>query len=82
VSQQRSAKNLSPEATTRLTDDDVYLLNEGTHFKLYDKLGAHPMVRDGQEGTYFAVWAPNAKQVSVIGAFNDWNQDRDLLHPR
>ncbi len=56
-----------------LTDDDLYLFNEGSHFALYQKLGAHPMVHAGQTGTYFAVWAPNARYVSVIGDFNGWN---------
>jgi len=67
---------------TLLTNDDLYLFNEGTHFRLYDKLGAHPAVVDGIQGTYFAVWAPDAERVSVIGNFNGWNQDSHFLHPR
>src|SRR5687768_9877461 len=55
-----------------LTSDDLYLFNEGTHFRIYEKLGAHPMSHEGVEGTYFAVWAPNAERVSVIGEFNGW----------
>ena len=55
---------------TRLTDDDLYLFNEGSHYRLYEKLGAHPMSVDGVTGTRFAVWAPNARQVSVTGEFN------------
>ena len=43
-----------------LTDHDVYLFKEGSHFRLYDKLGSHPVILDGTQGTYFAVWAPNA----------------------
>jgi 1,4-alpha-glucan branching enzyme len=62
-----------------LTDDDLYLFNEGSHFRIYDKLGAHPVTIDGQEGTYFAVWAPNAKSVSVIGSFNGWHTGRHHL---
>jgi 1,4-alpha-glucan branching enzyme len=62
-----------------LTKDDVYLFNEGTHFHLFDKLGAHPVTRDGAEGTCFAVWAPDAEQVSVIGAFNDWTRGAHRL---
>ena len=59
-----------------LTDDDLHLFNEGTHYDLWKKLGAH-VVRNGEvSGTYFAVWAPNAKSVSVIGDFNDWDKDR------
>lgn len=67
---------------TRLTRDDLYLFNEGSLVNLYDKLGAHPGRVNGQEGTFFAVWAPNAEQVSVIGSFNDWEQDRQHLAPR
>jgi 1,4-alpha-glucan branching enzyme len=58
--------------TTLLTDDDLHLFNEGTHSRLYDKLGSHPMSVEGAAGTYFAVWAPNAESVSVMGDFNDW----------
>jgi 1,4-alpha-glucan branching enzyme len=64
------------------TDTDIYLFKEGRHFRLYDKLGAHPMEVDGRPGTLFAVWAPNAEQVSVIGDFNDWNNEAHILHPR
>jgi 1,4-alpha-glucan branching enzyme len=55
-----------------ITDDDMYLFNEGSHYRIYDKLGSHPMTVDGVEGTFFAVWAPNAEAVFVIGQFNDW----------
>ncbi len=55
-----------------ITDHDIYLFNEGTHNQLYDRLGAHPMRVGGQEGTHFAVWAPNAESVSVFGDFNGW----------
>jgi 1,4-alpha-glucan branching enzyme len=67
---------------SRLTGDDLYLFNEGSHHRLYDKLGAHPMVTDGISGTYFAVWAPNAKQVHVIGDFNGWNRTSHPLCPK
>jgi 1,4-alpha-glucan branching enzyme len=72
---------MSPEITL-LSEDDVYLFNEGTHFHLYEKLGAHPLTVNGQVGTYFAVWAPNAKQVSVTGNFNNWNKLSHPLQPR
>ncbi len=55
-----------------LTEDDLFLFNEGSHFHLYDKLGSHPIVVNGVEGTYFAVWAPNATEVFVKGDFNGW----------
>ncbi|HXT49616.1 MAG TPA: 1,4-alpha-glucan branching protein GlgB, partial [Thermoanaerobaculia bacterium] len=67
---------------SRLTADDLHLFNEGTHYRLYEKLGAHPAERDGVAGTYFAVWAPNAKRVSVIGAFSRWRPDAHPLTPR
>jgi 1,4-alpha-glucan branching enzyme len=63
---------------TLLTEDDVYLFNEGSHFRLYEKLGAHP--RD--DGTYFTVWAPDAERVSVMGDFNGWNKTTHPLRPR
>lgn len=65
-----------------LSADDLYLFNEGSHLRLYEKLGAHPMVVDDDPGTYFAVWAPDAERVSVIGDFNDWDPERHPLHPR
>jgi len=67
---------------TLLTDDDLYMFNEGSHFQLYDKLGSHAMTIDGVEGTYFAVWAPSAKQVSVMGDFNGWDKASHPLHSR
>ena len=67
---------------TLLTDDDIYLFNEGSHFRLYEKLGAHPLNTGGVEGTYFAVWAPNAEQVSVFGEFNGWDKGSHPLRTR
>ncbi|MDY0004581.1 MAG: 1,4-alpha-glucan branching enzyme, partial [Polyangia bacterium] len=58
---------------------DQHLFNRGTHYRLYDKLGAHPITRDGAAGTHFAVWAPNAERVSVIGDFNDWNDAKNPM---
>src|SRR5437763_10270065 len=66
-----------------LTDFDLYLFNEGTHVRVYQKLGAHPVVaEDGTRGTEFAVWAPNAEAVSVIGDFNNWDWEATPLHQR
>ena len=61
------------ESTRIITEYDQYLFGHGTHYDLYEKLGAHPDVQDGVAGVYFAVWAPNAEQVSLVGNFNDWN---------
>ncbi|MBM3879252.1 MAG: 1,4-alpha-glucan branching protein GlgB [Verrucomicrobia bacterium] len=65
-----------------LTDDDVHWFNEGTHFHLYEKLGAHPGQHEGRAGTHFAVWAPNAAEVFVMGDFNGWNKSRHELEAR
>ncbi len=65
-----------------LTDHDIYLFREGSHFKLYEKLGAHVGRCDGVEGTFFAVWAPNAVTVSVVGDFNAWKSDAHPLSVR
>ncbi len=73
---------MSPEDVTLLSDDDLYLFNEGSHHRLYEKLGAHPLKANGAAGTYFAVWAPNARAVSVIGDFNGWNRASHPLQMR
>jgi 1,4-alpha-glucan branching enzyme len=67
---------------TLISKEDLYLFNEGSHFHLYRKLGAHPVIRNGIAGTCFSVWAPNAEQVSVIGSFNDWDENAHALSPR
>ncbi len=56
-----------------ITDHDTFLFKQGNHFRLYEKLGSHIVTVDGEEGTFFAVWAPNARQVFVTGDFNYWN---------
>jgi 1,4-alpha-glucan branching enzyme len=58
---------------------DMYYLGQGTHYDVYKKLGAHPEKRRGKEGVYFAVWAPNAEKVSVIGTFNDWQEEANEM---
>lgn len=65
-----------------LTDHDTYLFKEGNHFRLYEKLGSHVVSVDGVSGTYFAVWAPNAQKVSVVGDFNYWNRESHELAVR
>jgi 1,4-alpha-glucan branching enzyme len=65
--------------TSLLTPDDLYLFNEGNHTRLYERLGSHPRVVDGVAGTSFAVFAPNAESVWVMGDFNGWSKDRHPL---
>ncbi len=71
-----------PAASDRITllsDQDLYLFNEGSNYRMHETMGAHLISRDGKAGVAFSVWAPNARQVSVIGTFNDWNPKSHLL---
>jgi len=79
---QYSAKiqQVRPDVTL-FTRDDAYLFNEGSHFRLYEKLGAHILNTRGEAGTYFSVWAPDAVEVSVVGDFNGWNRTSHPLSP-
>ncbi|AGC75915.1 1,4-alpha-glucan branching enzyme [Nonlabens dokdonensis] len=67
---------------SRFTDFDIDLFKSGKHYRLYEKFGSHVTTVDGVEGTYFAVWAPSAKSVSIIGDFNFWTEDEHLLQVR
>ncbi|MFN3372045.1 MAG: 1,4-alpha-glucan branching protein GlgB [Chloroflexus sp.] len=77
-----------PSAATKammasiLSEDDIYLFNQGTHYRLYDKFGAQPVTIEGVSGTYFAVWAPNAEYVAVIGDWNNWDAGANPLRQR
>jgi len=64
------------------TDFDISLFKAGKHFRLYEKLGCHFTSFEGQKGVYFAVWAPSAKQVNVVGDFNYWDKHTHALYPR
>ncbi len=77
----RNLKEVAP-AESLISDGDLYLFNEGTHARLYEKLGAHHVTIGGAEGTSFAVWAPNAEAVFVTGSFNDWNKETHALSRR
>ena len=68
----------APRSSSLLTDDDLHLWNEGTHYRLFEKLGAHPL----DNGTHFAVWAPSADSVSVIGDWNGWDSSASPLQAR
>ena len=62
-----------------ITEFDNYLFGQGTHYDLYNKMGAHPMTLDGKKGVFFAVWAPNAQKVSVVGDFNQWDRTANMM---
>lgn len=67
--------------TDFITEYDLHLFSEGSHYRLYEKLGAHVTEQDGKKGTHFAVWAPSAKHVSLTGDFNDWNAEATPMQP-
>ena len=70
-----------PPIISLLNEDDLYLFNQGSHFRLYEKLGAH-LIAGENTGTYFAVWAPDAEQVFVMSDFNQWHRDSHALMPK
>ncbi|NJK79256.1 MAG: 1,4-alpha-glucan branching protein GlgB [Chloroflexaceae bacterium] len=74
VAEMTPASALALPYVTRFSEDDLYFFNEGNHYRLYEHMGSHPMTVDGIKGVYFAVWAPNAAYVAVIGDFNGWNR--------
>ena len=63
----------------KFTELDQYLFGQGTNYEVYKKLGAHPVTYRRRKGVYFAVWAPNARSVSVIGEFNNWDEEADPM---
>ena len=81
-SQSLPSKPLTRSDITLLSDQDFYLFNEGRHYRAYDKIGAHVVKVAGEQGVCFSVWAPNAREVSVMGNFNDWNPSSHYLHSR
>ena len=67
-------RNIERHCMGHVTEYDMYLFGEGTHYNIYEKLGAHPGKKGRKKGIYFDVWAPNASNVWVIGSFNDWDE--------
>ena len=65
----------------RISELDTYLFAKGTHYEIYEKMGAHLAEEDGKAGTYFSVWAPNARSVSVVGDFNNWDRSAHTMQP-
>lgn len=74
--------NPSGTETPILGEIDEYLIQEGTHKRLWDVLGAHLIEHQNEHGTHFSVWAPNARTVAVVGDFNAWDCQSNLLHKR
>lgn len=70
------------QAYSLFTDFDIYLFKAGRHYRLYEKMGSHPITVDKVEGTYFAVWASSAQSVSVVGDFNFWLEGEHPLQVR
>ena len=82
----RTKKTTAPAKTKEIglgfiTELDRYLFGQGTHYKIFEKLGAHPKTYNGKAGMYFAVWAPHAKAVGVVGDFNGWDPDAAPMSP-
>ncbi len=77
---------MSPDTTLAapqlLSEQDLYLFNEGSHYRIYDKMGAHLLTYNGEAGVVFSVWAPNARSVSVVGEFNEWDTKAQRLTAR
>ncbi len=73
-------KSSQPESQAILTDFDTYLLSEGTHERAYEKMGSHLIELNGEAGVHFAVWAPNASQISIMGDFNGWDRNIHLMN--
>jgi 1,4-alpha-glucan branching enzyme len=77
---------MSPESTIAspqfLTDQDLYLFNEGNNYRIHEKMGAHLLTHNGVPGAVFSVWAPNARSLSVVGSFNEWDPKTHRLAPR
>ena len=82
MSKKTPKKDEITQGFTLLTDFDIHLFKSGKHFKLYDKLGAHEVMYGDKRGTYFAVWAPNATAISVLGNFNHWQPGKHTLTAR
>ncbi|MEM9821826.1 MAG: 1,4-alpha-glucan branching protein GlgB [Bacteroidota bacterium] len=75
-------KTSQTKHATLFSDMDIHLFRSGKHFRIYERLGSHPMEYEGEKGTYFAVWAPNGRELSVIGDFNGWTPGVHPLFPR
>ena len=75
----KATKEETKNQTVFISKDDEYLFAQGTHYQIYKKLGAHVSLEEGKKGVYFAVWAPNAASVHVIGSFNNWDETKHKM---
>jgi 1,4-alpha-glucan branching enzyme len=76
------ASIVAQDVSSIFSDDDLYLFGQGKEYRIYEKMGAHPRTVNGVRGVNFAVWAPNAQSISVIGDFNNWNRSAHPMHRR
>src|SRR5437867_9149630 len=82
VSKGKASAHAPPhDFSPALGDVDLHLFGEGKHLRIYEKLGAHVMTHEGKSGVAFAVWAPNAERVSVVGNFNEWDGSKQPMRP-
>ena len=79
IKKQKTVSLKKKKSDSILSDSDIKLLSEGIHFKIYEKLGARSKTVKKEKGVQFAVWAPDAKSVSVVGEFNDWVPGEDKM---
>ena len=81
VAKKRTAASSKKKASATgfISDLDCYLFGAGTHYDIYQKLGAHPKTYKGKDGIYFAVWAPHAREVHLVGDFNGWNPEANPM---
>lgn len=70
---------MAKNQTLKITEMDRYLFGQGTHYEIYKLMGAHPTKQKGKDGVYFAVWAPRAQEVAVVGDFNGWDPNENIM---
>ena len=70
---------MAKNQTLKITEMDRYLFGQGTHYEIYKLMGAHPTKQKGKDGVYFAVWAPRAQEVAVVGDFNGWDPEKNIM---
>ena len=82
MSNETTSVIVASEKPQLLTDQDLYLFNEGSNYRIHEKMGAHLVIFKNSPGAIFSVWAPNARTVSVVGSFNSWNPVMNRLESR